>query len=925
MNQDRVLQRGCFALMAFVLLAAAFAPLAIAAPEKMASVEGITEYRLDNGLRVLLYRENSRPTVTINLTVLVGSRHEGYGETGMAHLLEHMLFKGTETHPKIFQLLTARGAQFNGSTSDDRTNYFETLPATDENLDFMISMEADRLVNCPIRAEDLSSEMTVVRNEFERGENSPRNVLDQRMFSVAYEWHNYGKSTIGNRSDIERVPVDSLRRFYKKFYQPDNAVVIVAGRFDTAKTLDLVQKYFGAIPKAERKLEQTYTEEPPQDGERMVTLRRVGDVPVVGLLYHVPAGPDPDFAAVDVLAHILSDQPAGVLYKALVETKKASSVSASAQPHHDPGTLMIMADVRPGQTPEEVRDAMFQAIDQLIEKGVSQEDVDRVRQRALKRREMLSSNTAQFAVSLSEWAAQGDWRLFFLFRDRIEKVTPKEVQAAAAKYLLQPNRTVGFFLPSKAPERVAVSATPDVAEMVKGYTGRGEQAAGEDFDASPANIEARTKITELPSGIKLALLPKKTRGQTVQLHLTLRYGTASNLKGLAEAADFLPDLMTRETTKLSRQALADALDKNNTSLGAGGGAGHITFNLQTKRANLPAALDLLRQVLREPALPGEELEIERRRALASLEQSRTQPAELVSNAIARKVLAYPADDVRYEPTFEEQIERAKAVSLAQVKTLYEQYLGAGHGEIVVVGDFDPDQVTAALTEALSNWEAKMPYERIDTTAPATLAAADEAILTPDRANAQYGAAFAYAVSDTHPDYPAMLMVNRILGGSGQSRLWVRVREKEGLSYGVRSYFSAGALDPFGELSISAIVNPTNMAKLKATIQEELKMLADDGVSLEELNKAKASYFDQQMVARSQDATLAGILAQALHAKRTIKFEAELEDKIRALTADQVSEAAKKYLDLNHLVIVTAGDFAAGGAKKDAENKAAPKK
>ena len=210
----------------FGIVAAQAAP---AAPMKVTSIEGITEYRLDNGLRVLLFPDPTRPKVTVNLTVLVGSRHEGYGETGMAHLLEHMLFKGTPTHPDIPGAMKERGAQFNGSTWLDRTNYYETLPASDKNLEFAIRLEADRMINSPIKAEDLATEFSVVRNEFEMGENSPERVLSQRMMAVAYEWHNYGKSTIGNRSDIERVPVDNLRAFYKKFYQPDNAVLVVAG------------------------------------------------------------------------------------------------------------------------------------------------------------------------------------------------------------------------------------------------------------------------------------------------------------------------------------------------------------------------------------------------------------------------------------------------------------------------------------------------------------------------------------------------------------------------------------------------------------------------------------------------------------------------------------------------------------------------
>src|SRR5438046_3099634 len=256
-------------------------------PQKGVTIEGITEYRLDNGPRTLRFPDPSTPTVTVNLTVLVGSRHEGYGETGMAHLLEHMVFKGTPTHPDVPKALKEHGAQFNGTTWTDRTNYFETMPATDANLEFGIQLEADRMVNSFVKREDLISEMTVVRNEFESGENNPEYILSQRMMAAAFEWHNYGKSTIGNRSDIERVPIDRLQAFYKKFYQPDNAMLVVAGKFDPAKAQAYIGKYFGALKKPERKLDTTYTEEPPQDGERNVTLRRVGKVGVVGIIYHI--------------------------------------------------------------------------------------------------------------------------------------------------------------------------------------------------------------------------------------------------------------------------------------------------------------------------------------------------------------------------------------------------------------------------------------------------------------------------------------------------------------------------------------------------------------------------------------------------------------------------------------------------------------
>src|SRR6516162_275798 len=301
-----------------------------AAPQKVTTVEGITEYWLDNGLRVLLFPDPSRPKVTVNLTVLVGSRHEGYGETGMAHLLEHMLFKGTPTHREIPRLLKERGAEYNANTWIDRTAYFETMTGTDDNLDFALKLEADRLVNSFVRREDLLSEMTVVRNEFAQGENSPRAILSQRMTSAAYQWHNYGKSTIGNRSDIERVPIERLQAFYHKYYRPDNCVLIIAGKFNEGHALAMVMDTFGKLKNPKQLLDSTYTEEPAQDGDHYVTLRRVGKVPYVGLLYHIPPGAHADFPAVEVLNRILVTEPSGRLYKALVTTLKAASVSGSA-------------------------------------------------------------------------------------------------------------------------------------------------------------------------------------------------------------------------------------------------------------------------------------------------------------------------------------------------------------------------------------------------------------------------------------------------------------------------------------------------------------------------------------------------------------------------------------------------------------------
>jgi zinc protease len=272
----------------------------------------------------------------------VGSQYEGYGETGMAHLLEHMVFKGTPKNPNIPQQFKERGASFNGTTSFERTNYFLTVPANDDNLKWALNLEADRMVNSNIAKTDLETEFSVVRNEFEAGENNPFGVLYKQTLSAMFDWHNYGNSTIGNRSDVENVPIERLKAFYKKYYQPDNAVLLIAGNFETTQALKQIATSYGTIPRPKRILEKFYTSEPVQDGQREVAVRRLGDTPLLLAMYHVPSALHPDFAAVDVMTSLLGDNPSGPLYKALVEGKKAAQTGSFVQPLRQPGFTAFM-------------------------------------------------------------------------------------------------------------------------------------------------------------------------------------------------------------------------------------------------------------------------------------------------------------------------------------------------------------------------------------------------------------------------------------------------------------------------------------------------------------------------------------------------------------------------------------------------------
>ena len=413
------------------LLAAAVSAFSQTLPqgvEKKATVGGITEYDYSNGLRVLLFPDPSSPKVTVNMTYLVGSRFEGYGETGMAHLLEHMNFILTTDGRSIKKELTDHGAQWNGTTDYDRTNYFETVTASDENLKWALGLEADRMVKMRIEKPLLDTEMTVVRNEFERGENNPQEILEERVVATAYLWHNYGKSVIGSRADIEKVPIDKLAAFYRKYYQPDNAVLVIAGQFDQSKALAYVAETCGSIPRPTRKLDEPYTVEPAQDGERYVALRRVGENPAITIGWHAPALSQPDSAALEVLDGVLAGGGrggTGRLYNALVDNKKALSVRMEYEELHDPGFVMVSANLSKDQSLEEARKAILDTIAGIATEPPTKEEVEKEKARILHSMELRMANSQSAALGLSEMIASGDWRLFFLNYDQIKSVTAR--------------------------------------------------------------------------------------------------------------------------------------------------------------------------------------------------------------------------------------------------------------------------------------------------------------------------------------------------------------------------------------------------------------------------------------------------------------------------------------------------------------------
>ncbi|WP_426168625.1 M16 family metallopeptidase [Pseudoduganella sp. R-34] len=909
-------------LIAILTLAAGLQAPAGAAPgvQPGASIEGITEYRLENGLRVLLAPDPSRPTVTTNIVYQVGSRHENYGETGMAHLLEHLLFRpsqkfsGKDGVPTPLQLLNGMGARFNGSTWYDRTSYHATFPAGGSNLARMLELEADRMSGAAIARDDLwnphtgKGEMTVVRNEFELAESDPLRVTGERVRAVAYDWHNYGKAAIGARSDIEQVDIERLRAFYQRYYQPDNAVLVVAGQFEEKAALQQVRAAFGAIPRPARTLPATYTVEPAQDGERSVTVRRSGGVQLVSAGYHIAPAGHGDGAALEVLLRILADAPGGRLHQALVAGGLATRLQLVDSTTREPGFLQLGAVVAKDAALEPAQEALLRVLEGMRERPVTAAEVARARQQLLKGFEQTSADSARLSLALTDALAAGDWRLFFLQRDRIARVDAAAVQAVAEKYFRPSNRTLGRFIPTEQPERVQVPASAALEAALEHYHGRAAVRQGEAFEASPAAIEARVERLALANGMQVALLAKASKGGTVHLALKLRLGSEASLHGKSEVGPFAAALLAMGTQSTSRQQLRDALDALQATVSFQGGADSASVSVQTVREHLPAVLALVAEQLQRPAYPEQEFLQYQRERVARTEQAASEPQALAANAFQRLLNPFPPGHPLHTPALPDSAAAQKAVTLEQVRAFHRQLYGAQDATLAAVGDFDAAQLKEQLAALFGNWRSAQPYARMARAYQAAPGARRQ-IDTPDKASSVVMAAYPLAMRDDDAAFPAMLIANYMLGGGVmRSRLADRLRHAEGLSYTVGSQLLVPARDGAALWLATASSAPQNSGKVEVALLEELGRAARQGFTQAELDAAKLAWAQARQVARNADAGLAGMLSEYLSLGRTLEFDRALEARVAGLALDEVNQAAARLPAADSLAVVKAGDF-----------------
>ena len=414
---------------------------------------GISEYvHGHNGLRVLIYEDHSAPVVALNVTYLVGSRNEAVGHTGATHLLEHLMFKGSKNFNKkngkwIWAYIGGLGAEINGTTMGDRTNYYEVLPK--EHVAKALAMEADRMVNSFISEEDRQSEMTVVRNEFEWGENEPREALGKQIWATIFQAHPYGRYVIGLKSDIENVPIERLREFYKTFYWPNNAYVTLAGDISVSEALPLIDKYFRKLKASPKPIPIMYSEEPAQEGPRRTTVRRAGELGLVAVAHRLPPALSPEMFALDVLAGILGRGRSSRMYRALVDTGLAARVSVDNTSWRDASVFATEAHLSANVDHKKIEEIILSEYEKVKKEGISKEELEREKKQIEVQLATTRDGPEAVMSVLNETIAVGDWTLYVRYQDEIKKVTLELVKAVANKYLIEDLSTTGYFIPKK--------------------------------------------------------------------------------------------------------------------------------------------------------------------------------------------------------------------------------------------------------------------------------------------------------------------------------------------------------------------------------------------------------------------------------------------------------------------------------------------
>ncbi|TVP79841.1 MAG: insulinase family protein [Puniceicoccaceae bacterium] len=900
-------------LLAFTAYTQAALPDGIVPVQTLGNIE---EYRLSsNDLSVLLLPIDGLPVATVMVTYTVGSRNEVTGTTGATHILEHMMFKGTEQFNSAdgsdySSQMERIGAIANATTWFDRTNYYATLPS--QYVPMALELEADRLRNLLIREDDLASEMTVVRNEYERAENSPVSTLIKELFATAYMAHPYNHPTIGWESDIENITVEKLRDFYDTYYWPENAVVTIVGGFDRTATLKAIATHYGNIPKAPHSLPEMTTREPEQTGPRRVTVQRAGQTGVVMIGFKVAEGLHQDWAALTLLQQILGANRTGRLYRALEDQGLANATFTFAPQLRDPGLFIFGAYLTPDASHQAVEAIILEEVGSLTSSGVGQDELARAKSVIAANNFYGRDGPYQIADQINEAIAMGDWSAYVNLPEAIQDVSAETLKKVASRYFVERGRTTGWFVPERTNQR---SLSAPVLPGPQYY--RDPELHGPLRKTNAELPPGNTTVQNGANAVDFASRMQRAQVGPIEL-VTIRMpieGVVSFIGSLAAGDSLSPpdapmlagltaSMLDKGTTGADRFQIAERLETLGASVDFAADAQSLRFSGKFLRADVGPVMNLLADQLRNPTFDPEVFETIQRRQQASLLQAIDNPDYRASARLSRHL--YPETHLNHKPALETLIADLERTAAQDLADFHATHYGPESLRLVFVGDIDFEQVKAAVGNAFDGWKGGSQYPELQTE-QTDHGQHSERIYIEDKTSVSVRLGHNTRLQRTDQDYLPFMLGNFILGGSFHSRLMSEVRESRGLTYDIRSRHEGDILTP-GNWLLTASFSPGQLDEGLRVTREVLNRWHDEGVSEEEVAAAIETLTGSYLVGLSTTAHVAG----QVHSFMERGFPPEYIDAypldIRQLTAESVNRAIRQYFDPTQLVEVAAGTF-----------------
>lgn len=880
--------------------------------EHVQTIDSIEEYRLTgNDLRILLLPEPTQPVATVMVTYEVGARNEVTGTTGATHILEHMMFKGTEQFNSAkgndySSQMERIGARSNATTYFDRTNYYATLPR--QYVPLAIELEADRMRNLRIRAEDLASEMTVVRNEYERGENNPVRTLIKEIYAAAFVAHPYSHPTIGWRSDIESTTPEKLRAFYNTFYWPENAVLTIIGGFDRTQTLEAIVQHYGAIPNAPLPIPELTTTEPEQLGPRRLIIERNGQIGVVMVAFKSPEGTHQDWAALALLEQLLGADKTGRLYRALEDKGKASSTFTFAPQLRDPSLFMLAAYLSPETTHQETEEIILREIDALISGGISADELNRAK--AVVQAQTIYGRDGSYAIAdqINEAIAMGDWTQYLSLPKAIQEVTTEELQRVAAKYFLRNNRTIGWFVPkshSLASRATQPAAGPNYYRDPAVYGPQHNSGPVAETDAAPLQIDfsSAMRSTTLSNGIQLVAIDLPIHG-VVSFAGSLAAGETLSPQNAPALAGLTAAMLDKGTTLRDRFAIAEQLDRLGAEISFGADAHTLGFSGKFLRADAGSIMELLAEQLRQPAFDPEVFTTVKSRQIAGLLQAMDNTDYRANSEVSR--LLYPAGHPNYSTPLKTLITDVEQTTPEALREFHTAYYGPNSMRLVFAGDIDFEQLVAAVENAFDGWINGAEYPEKTTAKPANKAQS-ERIYIADKTSVSVCYGYQTGLRRTDPDYIPFMIGNYILGGSFQSRLMSEVRKKRGLTYSIRTGHE-GDIFSSGNWLLRASFGPSQLEQGLLATQTVIDEWHQAGVNEEEVSAALETLSGSYLVNLTTTGSVAGQVLSFMERGFSAEYIDSYPQDLKQTTAEQVNAAIRAHFNPEETAQVIAGSL-----------------